>query len=137
VVCHRRDPVGKAPRECLGVEQAEDPAEGVVRGDAVGQSEQRLEPVVLGVAVGLDRRPGFGARDDGTDGDADDVEQFVPPRALTARVEQVGEVVPQGDRFVVRRQAVLDVSTVGDRRRHHTWQSPPPASHQAALPHCT
>src|SRR3982751_4830260 len=39
----------------------------------------------------------------------------MPSRALTTGVEQVGEVVPQGDRFVVRHQAPHDVSTIGDR----------------------
>jgi hypothetical protein len=41
-----------------------------------------------------------------------DVEQFMPSRTLTTRVKQVGEVVPQRDRFVVRHQAFLEVTTV-------------------------
>ena len=51
------------------------------------------QPVVLGAAVGLHGGPGLGAGDDGTEGDADDVEEFMAPRAFAARVDQVGEVM--------------------------------------------
>ncbi len=56
------------------------------------------QPVPLGVAVGFHGGPGLGPGDDGTEGDADDIQEFMTPRAFAARVDQVGEVMPQGDR---------------------------------------
>jgi hypothetical protein len=77
----------------LRAQEAEDPAEGVLRGDAVGQTEELGQPVLLGGSRRLHRRPGLGARDDGADGDADDVEQLVPPSAFDAGVDQIGKVM--------------------------------------------
>ena len=54
------------------------------RGDAVGQGQEGLQPGVLGVAEVLDVVPGLGPGDDGTDGEGDDVEQFVEAGAEDA-----------------------------------------------------
>jgi hypothetical protein len=70
----RLDPAQEALLELVGVEPLEEAAEGVMRGDAVGQVQEGLEPVVLGVAEVLDVVPGVGPGDDGADGDGDDVE---------------------------------------------------------------
>src|ERR1043165_8322336 len=67
------DPVEEALAEGGGVQAGEDPAEGVVGGDAVGQFQESLEPGELVVAVLLDIDPGVGAGDDGTDGEGDDI----------------------------------------------------------------
>ena len=64
-----------------------------MRGDAVGQAEVLGQPVALGVAVALDGEPGLGPRDDGAEGDADDVQQFVLTPLLAAGIAQGGEVV--------------------------------------------
>ena len=93
----RLDPAEEAPLELVGVEPREEAAEGVVRGDAVGQGQEGLQPVVLGLAEVLDVVPGVGPGDDGADGDGHDVEQFVEPGAVDAGVGQFGEVV--GGRF--------------------------------------
>jgi hypothetical protein len=82
--------------ELVGVEPLEEAAEGVVVRDAVGQGEEGLEPVVLGLAEVLHGVPGVGPGDDGADGDGDDVEQLVQPGAVDAGVGQVGEMVGEG-----------------------------------------
>jgi hypothetical protein len=73
----RLDPAEEAPLEFVGVEPLEEAAEGVVRGDAVGQFQEGPQPGDLGVAEVLDVVPGVGPGDDRTDGDGDDVEEFV------------------------------------------------------------
>ena len=96
------DPAEEAALELVGVEPLEEAAEGVVGGDAVGQVEERLEPVVLDLAEVLDVVPGVGPGDDGADGDGDDVEEFVESGAVDAGVGQLGEVVGDGEFWVGR-----------------------------------
>ena len=57
------------------------------------QAEALGQPVALGVSLRLDGRPGLGSRNAGTEGDADDVEQFVRTGAFGAGIDQVGEVL--------------------------------------------
>jgi len=52
----RPDPAEEGVPEFVGVEAGEDPGDGVVRGDAVGQGQEGLEPVVLGTARCAPRR---------------------------------------------------------------------------------
>ena len=94
------DPAEEALLELVGVEPLEEAAEGVVRGDAVGQVQEGPQPVELGVAEVLDVVPGVGPGDDRTDGDGDDVEEFVEAGAVDAGVGQVGEVVGDGEFLV-------------------------------------
>ena len=96
----RLDPAEEAPLELLGVEPLEEAAEGVMRGDAVGQVQEGAQPGELGVAEVLDVIPGVGPGDDGADGDGDDIEQFVEPGAVDAGVGQPGEVVGDGEFLV-------------------------------------
>src|SRR5262249_47335868 len=78
-----------------GAQGGEDAAEGIVRGDAIGQGQEALEEVALGMAEGLDVRPGLGPTDDGAEGKDEDVGQGVELGAVDAGVGQVGEVVQQ------------------------------------------
>jgi hypothetical protein len=98
----RRGPTGEATRELLRVQEAEDAAEGVVRRDPVRQAEELPQPVLLGAAIRLHRRPAFGATDDGTKGDADDVQEFVLSRPFDPGVDPIREVMRQGDRVCQR-----------------------------------
>src|SRR6266542_2726337 len=91
-----RHPAAEAGSELAGVQGGEDAAEGVVGGDAVGQGQEAPEPVVLGMAEGLDVGPGLGPADDGAQGEDEDVAQGVQLGAIEAGVRQVGEVVDQG-----------------------------------------
>src|SRR3954447_3964672 len=126
-----RDPSGEASLERLRVQQAEDAAEGVVRGDAVGQTEMAGQPVAFGVAVRLHGGPGLGPGDDGTEGDADDIEEFMESRAFAARVDQVGEMMLQGDRRYRRHRTLRDYRSC-DPRRYDTVPERLPASGYAA-----
>ena len=79
-------------------------------GDAVGQRQEALEPIVLGGAELLDVGPGLGAADDGTQGNQEDVTQEVFLGPVDAGVGQVGEVV--GER---QRGGLQSGSSEGDR----------------------
>src|SRR5262249_15142291 len=88
-------PTAETGSEPGGAQGGEDAAEGIVRGDAIGQGQEALEEVALGMAEGLDVRPGLGPTDDGAEGKDEDVGQGVELGAVDARVGQVGEVVQQ------------------------------------------
>src|SRR5262249_61329096 len=83
-------PLPEARRERLTVEGREHPVEGVVAGDAVGQLQEPLEPVVPGVAESLDLLETVGPADHRTEGDGEDVVEPVIPSASTARVAVYG-----------------------------------------------
>jgi hypothetical protein len=82
----RPDPAEEAALERLGVDQREDTAEGVVRGDAVRQLKEALEPVALAAAVQRDVLEALRLADHGTDRDHEDVEQSVLNLPLATRV---------------------------------------------------
>ena len=71
----RPHPAQKAALEALRVDQHQHPAEGVVRGDAVRQLEEALQPVLLAAAVEGDVLEALGLADHGADRDHQDVEQ--------------------------------------------------------------
>ncbi|MDF3017050.1 MAG: hypothetical protein K0R44_2275, partial [Thermomicrobiales bacterium] len=56
-------PGGEAGLEGVRIDQHEDPPEGVVRGNAVGQGQEGPQPTHLGAAVERDVVPALGARD--------------------------------------------------------------------------
>ena len=98
----RRHPGGEALLEGERVEQAEDAAEGIVRGDAAGQGEEGLEPVDLGVGVVGDLHPGIGAAEHGAGGHEDDLVESVDSPLFAAGIGQVGEMVEDRGRVVGR-----------------------------------
>src|SRR3954452_3979582 len=87
----RLRPAGEAVLERVRVDQHEDPSERVVRGDAVRQLEEGLEPGPLAAAVELDVLPALGAGDHGADRDREDVDQLVIAPARLARITEPGE----------------------------------------------
>jgi len=66
---HRADPQKEALFELFGAQPGEDVAEGVVRGNSMGQFQKPSEPLDLGTAELLDFNPVVCAADDGADGD--------------------------------------------------------------------
>ena len=62
--------------EVSGVDDGKDAPEGVVGRYSIGEFEEGLEPVEFGVSEGFDIDPAVGARDDGADGDRDDVAEL-------------------------------------------------------------
>src|SRR6476660_6437162 len=61
------------------IEVVEEPFQGVVAGDTVGQSQEAFQPVVAFAGEGLDVLPGVAVGDHAAQGDDDDVEQVVQP----------------------------------------------------------
>ena len=78
------------------VQPGEDGAEGVVRGDAVGQFQEGLKPLALALAEEFDVNPGISPTDGGANGDGQDVHQVVMPGALHSWVVQVSEMIENG-----------------------------------------
>ncbi|MBL8799001.1 MAG: hypothetical protein JNM56_34265 [Planctomycetia bacterium] len=91
------DPLVKALLKGGRVEEGEDAPQGVMGGDAMGQSQEGLQPVELAVAILFDLDPGIGPGDDRTDGQAQDVPEIVVAAMFPAWVVEVGETVAKGN----------------------------------------
>src|SRR4029079_3555546 len=87
------DPTEETVDEVVGVEQGEDPADGVVRGDAVGQSHELLEPGPLGVAKLLHGDEVIGPAEHGTDGEEQDIDESMALAAFDAWILKGGKMV--------------------------------------------
>jgi hypothetical protein len=81
----------KAGLKRVRVDQHEDPAERVVRGNAVRQGQEGLEPSLLAAAVELDILPALRADDHRADRDHQDVDQLMVASARLARILKPGE----------------------------------------------
>src|SRR5436305_786376 len=90
------DPTLEAGEKGLRIDLVKDAFKGVVRRNAVGQSQVVLEPVVASLGEGNDLLPVVGAADRGTQGDDDDVHQQVTFAVVTAPVAETREM--HGDR---------------------------------------
>ena len=105
---YRAHPGKEAFLELLGAQPCEDVAEGVVRGDAVGEFHKAPEPLDLGFAELLDFDPVVGAADDGTDGDGEDVDELMVLVTLNAWVIEGGKAVGEaGKRGLVGHWNIL------------------------------
>src|SRR5271156_880379 len=91
------DPVNKTLPESLGIEIAEHSIERVVRGNPVGQCQNRLEKIVAIFAVSLDLFPRFGTTDNGANGDADNVKEKMAVAANDAMIGKRLEVLHEGN----------------------------------------
>ena len=69
-----RDPGAKARLEHLGIEAIKDTLEGVVRGGAVGQRQESLQPWLPTSTESCDLLPIVRTAQDSADRDADDVQ---------------------------------------------------------------
>ena len=78
--------------ELRGIQGGEDPPEGVVAGDAVGQFEQAAQPRPLGFAKLLHLREALRAAEQRADRDDQDVTERMALGTLDARVGELGEV---------------------------------------------
>ena len=87
----RLRPCREAGLERVRVEQHEDPPERVVRGDAVRQLQEGLQPGLLAAPVELDVLPALGAGDHRADRDCRDVDQLMIAPARLARIGEPGE----------------------------------------------
>src|SRR3954470_21541024 len=85
-VRQRLRPAGGAGLERVRIDQHEHPPERVVRGDAVRQGEEGLEPGPLAAAVELDVLPALGAGEHRADRDRQDGGQLMVAPARLARI---------------------------------------------------
>jgi len=79
-------PLQQATLERSGGQLLEDPLEGIMRRNPIGQGQKRLEPVPPFASKGFDLLPVVGPGEDGTQGDGDEVQQQVPFAPVQARV---------------------------------------------------
>lgn len=71
-------PLGQTASELLRIQGGKDSLKGVVRGNAMGQSDELLEPVETLFGEGFDLKPIISPTNDRTNGDEDDVAEQVP-----------------------------------------------------------
>jgi hypothetical protein len=93
------DPGQETLPEGLGVEQQENPVDGVAAGNAVRQLQEGPQPVFLELGEPVDVLPTVRAAQGGQDGNQDDVEKVVALPTSAARVRQIGQMVSQGTDF--------------------------------------
>ena len=84
-------PVGEGLGEGGGVEGLEEPVEGVVAGDAVGQAQEGLEPLLAGLPEVFHVIEALAADQQGAEGDGQEVGEFVFLGAFHAGIGQAGE----------------------------------------------
>jgi len=95
----------------LRVQTREDPAKGIMRGDAVGQLQKGLQPRSFRVPELLDIHPGVRSTYDGTERDGQDCQSLMVFRPFHSRVFQSRKMFLQGDPFDLLLPLFLDVST--------------------------
>src|SRR5512134_1680101 len=88
-------PSREADLERVRIEQHEDPSERVVRGNAVRQGQEGLQPSLFVAPVELDVLPALRAGDHRTDRDHQDVDQLMIAPARLARILKPGEACRQ------------------------------------------
>jgi hypothetical protein len=111
-------------REAHGVQDREDPAEGVVRRDSVEQIEKRLQPCLLGLAEFLNGDEGVRATNHGDQRQDQDTRERMQPRSIDLWISNLGEVLKNRRcrQFVAR--GVASMSTHGGRKDHaRAWSS--------------
>jgi hypothetical protein len=93
---HRPHPAEERALERVRVDQHQHAAEGVVRGDAVGEIEEAPEPRLLAPAVERDVLEALRLAEHGAHRDDEDVEQPVLDLPPAARVLDRGQFLDQG-----------------------------------------
>ena len=84
--------------EVFGIEAGKDPPKGVMRGDAIGQVEQLLQPPLFAFAKEFHVLESVATDHDGPQSNDDDVDEAMLLGAFDSRVWQVFEV--GNDRYV-------------------------------------
>jgi site-specific DNA recombinase len=93
---HRFHPVREARLKLLWIEGCEHAIEGIVRGNAVGQVQERPQPLALRLPELSDLVPTLGTADHGAQGDGEDRHQRMQLGPLDARVVERGEMLTEG-----------------------------------------
>ena len=93
---HGLDPRHKTMLKLLRVQAGEDVSEGIMGRDAARQLQEGLEPLLFAVAEELDIHPRIGPADGATNGNGDDIQEFVPLGAVDPGIVQRREVFGDG-----------------------------------------
>ncbi len=91
----RRDEAAEAGLERVGIEQAEDPREGVVTRDAAFQAQQATQQWLLGAPEQRHVDAAFGAAQHRRQRDQQDLQQIVALGITRARVDQILKARPK------------------------------------------
>ncbi len=89
----RARPRQEAGLEGVRVNEQEDPPEGVMRGNTMGQGQELLQPSELAAAVQGDIFPALGAGDHGAHGNHYNIQESVFDLAGTAGIHDPGEML--------------------------------------------
>lgn len=106
----RLDPVAKTGLERLGLQQAEDTPEGIMRRDAIGQLQKLLQLRLFGTSKLRNPDPASGPAEGGGDRNHDHVEPIMTPLERAARVFKRRKMPHQGvvqDHFGHRQQHTI------------------------------
>ncbi len=85
-------PLREAGRDGVTIQPGEDAAEGVVRGNTSGQTEEGLEPFLPGLAILGDLREVVGSAQYGEERDGEDIDQLVVLGTLDPGVGNRGQL---------------------------------------------
>ena len=85
-------PGRKTIPELLGIQEGENPTEGIMGRDAARQLQKSLQPLLLGLAEYFQIYPAIRSADDTTNGNGYDVDELVPPGVVRARVFQTAKI---------------------------------------------
>src|SRR5215216_3840490 len=85
-------PANEAVLELCRVDASKDPAEGVMRGDAIWEGKKAAQPGIFCSGIILNINPAISVTNDGTDGNRQNVSERMQFRALNARVFKLPEV---------------------------------------------
>ena len=91
--CDGAGPGQKAGLKALRIEAGKDAANGIMRGNAVGQGQESLEPMAFTLAKEFHILKSFAARQKRTHGNDQDIKEVVLLGSLDARVFSVVEMV--------------------------------------------
>jgi hypothetical protein len=89
------DPGQEAVDKLLAVQGGVDAADGVLRGDAIGQLQVLFQPGPLGMAEFLHADKVVGAADHGGDGQKEDVAELVSLAALDTRILKLVKIAKE------------------------------------------
>jgi len=115
-------------------EVGQHPIEGVVRGDAVRQGQDRAQPVLLRLAKGHHAGWSFRAAEHGTNRDRQNVQQLVIPGPLNAWVSQVAKMGGDARQVSVRHRVTLLQAVVPPSRIPGQGHAGKRASYRIVMP---
>src|SRR4029077_20140960 len=90
---HGMHPVQETLAKGGRIHQRENPAQRVMRRNAVGQFQKGGEPTILFQAIALNIGPAFSSGDDSTQGESNDIEQAMQSGVRGAGVVKLGKMV--------------------------------------------